>query len=64
MSSFATRDDVETLQRESFNYFVREANRANGLIRGKTEGIRPKRVGPGQFAALNGAPLSGSAELP
>ena len=37
-------DDLETLQRETFDYFVHEANPANGLIRDKTEANWPASI--------------------
>ncbi len=37
-------DDLETLQRETFNYFIHEANPANGLIRDKTEANWPASI--------------------
>jgi hypothetical protein len=36
VSNSAIHDDLATLQRETFDYFIREANPANGLIRDKT----------------------------
>ncbi|MFU0504691.1 glucoamylase family protein [Pseudaminobacter sp. NGMCC 1.201702] len=37
-------DDLATLQRETFDYFVREANPANGLVRDKTEENWPASI--------------------
>lgn len=37
-------DDLETLQRETFDYFVNEANLTNGLIRDKTEANWPASI--------------------
>ena len=37
VNTTAMQDDLEILQRETFDYFIHEANPANGLIRDKTE---------------------------
>jgi hypothetical protein len=37
-------DDLATLQRETFDYFIREANPANGLIVDKTEANWPASI--------------------
>ncbi|MFC3727024.1 glucoamylase family protein [Neoaquamicrobium sediminum] len=44
MSTPASDDDLATLQRETFDYFVREANPANGLVRDKTEENWPASI--------------------
>ena len=44
MSNSAIQDDLATLQRETFDYFIREANPANGLILDKTEANWPASI--------------------
>jgi hypothetical protein len=44
VSTSAMEDDLATLQRETFDYFIREANPANGLIRDKTEANSPASI--------------------
>lgn len=44
MSNSAIQDDLATLQRETFDYFIHEANPANGLIRDKTEANWPASI--------------------
>ncbi len=44
MNNSAIQNDLETLQRETFDYFIREANPANGLIRDKTETNWPASI--------------------
>lgn len=44
MSNSAIQDDLETLQRETFDYFIHEANPANGLILDKTEANWPASI--------------------
>ena len=41
VSNSSMQDDLATLQRETFDYFIHQANPANGLI-----SIRPSRTGP------------------
>ncbi|BAV47081.1 Uncharacterized protein MLTONO_2178 [Mesorhizobium loti] len=50
--AIALNDDLETLQRETFDYFVHEANPANGLIRDKTEAIGPQASPPLRWEAM------------
>jgi len=40
----ATHEDLSTLQRETFDYFVHEANQANGLVLDKTEENWPASI--------------------
>lgn len=44
MNTSATQDDLATLQRETFDYFIHEANPANGLILDKTEANWPASI--------------------
>lgn len=44
VNTAAMEDDVVTLQRETFDYFIHEANPANGLIRDKTEANSPASI--------------------
>ncbi len=44
LNSSAIQDDLATLQRETFNYFIHEANPANGLILDKTEANWPASI--------------------
>jgi hypothetical protein len=44
VSNSAIQDDLETLQRETFDYFIHEANPANGLILDKTEANWPASI--------------------
>ncbi|MGC2201159.1 MAG: hypothetical protein WA633_13570 [Stellaceae bacterium] len=53
--------ELETLQRDTFDYFVHEANPANGLIIDKTEANWPASIAATGLAAYavvgNKAPL-------
>lgn len=44
MKTPATDDDLAVLQRETFDYFLWEANPANGLVRDKTEENWPASI--------------------
>ncbi|WP_375162759.1 glucoamylase family protein [Mesorhizobium sp. Mes31] len=44
VNTTAMQDDLEILQRETFDYFIHEANPANGLIRDKTEADWPASI--------------------
>lgn len=44
MNPRATHEDLSTLQRETFDYFVHEANQANGLVLDKTEENWPASI--------------------
>ena len=46
----ATVADLDQLQRDSFNYFLYEANTANGLVRDKTEPDWPASIAAVGFA--------------
>ncbi|ESX71644.1 hypothetical protein X759_21535 [Mesorhizobium sp. LSHC420B00] len=44
VNNSAIQDDLATLQRETFDYFIHEANPANGLILDKTEANWPASI--------------------
>ncbi|MER9329901.1 glucoamylase family protein [Mesorhizobium sp. M0488] len=44
MDMSAEQDDLATLQRETFDYFIHEANPANGLVLDKTEANWPASI--------------------
>ena len=68
-SPMMSHETLETIQRETFDYFIHEANPLNGLIRGQGPGRiasqhRRRGVGPGGLSGRRGARLHHPRRMP